>query len=51
MSGRNDSPGIQRSLNNVWEVEEGLVGMDIAHVHEMMAYVSRTNAAASNRKE
>ena len=39
------NPEIQRSLQNVWEHETTIHGMDTAPVREMMAYISRALSA------
>ena len=41
--------GIHRSLGNMWEGEESLMGIDTTHMREMMAYISRANAAAEGQ--
>jgi DNA-binding transcriptional MerR regulator len=42
--------GIHRSLSNMWEGEENLMGIDTAHMREMMAYISRANAASEEQR-
>lgn len=42
--------GIRRSVTNMWQQEETLMGIDTAHMREMMDYISRANAA-SDRQE
>ena len=41
--------GIHKSLSNMWEEEESLMGIDTAHMREMIAYISRANAASESR--
>ncbi len=41
--------GIHRSLSNTWEGEESLMGINTAHMREMMAYIARANAASEGR--
>ena len=38
--------GIRRSVTNLWQQEEALMGMDTADMREMMDYVSRADAAS-----
>lgn len=38
--------GIRRSVANMWQQEEPLMGMDTANMREMMDYISRANAAS-----
>ncbi len=38
--------GIRRSVTNMWQQEENLMGMDTANMREMMDYISRANAAS-----
>ena len=42
--------GIRRSVTNMWQQEETLMGMDTANMREMMSYISRANAASSDRR-
>ncbi len=37
---------IRRSVTNMWQQEETLMGMDTADMREMMNYISRANAAS-----
>ena len=39
--------GIRRSVTNMWQQEETLMGVDTANMREMMDYISRANAARS----
>lgn len=41
--------GIRRSVTNMWQQEESLMGMDTADMREMMDYISRANAASNHR--
>jgi MerR family transcriptional regulator, thiopeptide resistance regulator len=38
-------PGIERSLNNMWQQEENIHGIDTREMREMMAYLSRAMSA------
>lgn len=42
-------PGIRRSLNNLWQQEENVHGMDAGEMREMGEYVSRALAASDER--
>lgn len=42
--------GIRRSVTNMWQQEESLMGMDTAGMREMMAYISSANAASSEQQ-
>ena len=39
--------GILRSVGNMWQQEESLMGMETAPMREMIHYISRANAASS----
>ncbi len=41
--------GIRRSVTNMWQEEDALMGMDTALMREMMNYISRANAASNQR--
>jgi DNA-binding transcriptional MerR regulator len=41
------SPGIERSVGNMWQQEETIHGLDTGEVREMMAYVFRAMAASN----
>ena len=43
--------GIRRSVTNMWQQEESLMGMDTDDMREMMCYISSANAASSERQE
>ncbi len=40
-------PGIERSLDNMWQQEENIHGVDTREMREMMAYLSRATDAGS----
>ncbi len=40
--------GIRRSVTNMWQQEESLMGMDTAEMRKMMGFISRANAASSS---
>ena len=42
--------GILRSVSNMWQQEESLMGMETAPMREMIHYISRANAASSQRQ-
>jgi DNA-binding transcriptional MerR regulator len=41
--------GILNSVNNMWQQEESLMGMETASMREMIHYISRANAAANQQ--
>jgi DNA-binding transcriptional MerR regulator len=43
--------GIRRSVTNMWQQEESLMGVDAAGMREMMAYISSANAASPEHQE
>ena len=43
--------GIRRSVTNMWQQEESLMGMDTANMREMMDYISSANATSAERQE
>lgn len=42
--------GIRRSVTNMWQQEETLIGLDTAHMREMMDYISKANAVSDRRE-
>lgn len=42
--------GIRRSVTNVWQQEETLMGLDTAHMREMIDYISKANAVSDRRE-
>jgi DNA-binding transcriptional MerR regulator len=40
-------PGISRSLNNLYQGEQSVMGMDVGPMREMGAYIARASAAAN----
>lgn len=42
--------GILRSVTNMWQQEETLMGTDTANMREMIGYISRANAASGRRE-
>jgi MerR family transcriptional regulator, thiopeptide resistance regulator len=44
-------PGIERSLNNMWQQEENIHGFDAREMREMMAYLSRARTASNEVRE
>lgn len=41
--------GIRRSVTNMWQQEDTLMGINTAHMREMMAYISRASEAADQQ--
>jgi DNA-binding transcriptional MerR regulator len=41
---------IRRSLDNLYQQEENVAGLDTAHMRELMDYVGRANAASQGRR-
>jgi MerR family transcriptional regulator, thiopeptide resistance regulator len=44
-------PGIERSVDNMWQQEENIHGIDTGEMREMMAYVSRATAKSKEARD